>query len=266
MPRFFRLLPLVALAASASAQPLVGSAADRLAHAPVAVLPTSFELSAGPAPSAAPAALESEVTVPLVASEGGLIATVVDEPAPVEDPVQLRAARAPVRMELAQARRRVVLLPGVAAREPEPAEALVFESPSDAASTERVVYSRAVVVVGEGGRREVRYVDAKSSPLDVGASVGCGAGTLELGLRLRGVRSSPLRLGMQGEAVRAAQYLLCAAGYEVGTDGVFDRDVDRAVRQFQRDHNASGRGRQLSVDGAFGYRTRQALEAAVAAR
>ncbi len=249
------LLLLVALAATASAQPVAPRAS---AAGPVLITPASLDLPASPAAEAGPAG---------VSADGTLIAVVVDEPAPLEDPVQLRAAQAPVRMELAQTRRRVVLLPGVAGREPAPSSIPALEPSAELdASSARVVYSRALVVVGEGGRREVRYVDVRPSPLDLGATTGCGSGAVETGLRLRGVRATPLRLGMEGDAVRAVQQLLCVAGYDAGTDGVFDRGVDRAVRQFQQAHNESGRGRRLSVDGAFGPQTRRALEAAVAAR
>ncbi len=245
---------------------------------------TAVSYTAASVVTAAPAAEEADVanelaevpveTValanePVRRADETLIAVAVAEPALVEDAVQLRAVRAPVRMELSQTRRRVVLLPGVGAREPAAGPDLSREGPGEAGLSSLgadVAYARAVVVVGDGGRREVRYVDVRASPLDLGADAGCGAGAVATGLRLRGVRASALRLGMRGEAVRAAQQLLCAAGYGAGADGVFDRDVDQAVRRFQRDHNASGRGRRLSVDGALGYQTRQALEAAVAAR
>ena len=191
------------------------------------------------------------------------VGVVVDSPAPVEDPVQFDAPRAPVRMELAQARRRVVLLPGVGARDAEaaPPPAVTSDAPG------RVVYSRAVVVAGADGRREVRYLDARTVALDLGGVVGCdGAPLGSATLRLRGLRGSALRRGMRGDAVRVGQHLLCAAGHAVEATGVYDGATDRAVRAFQRAHNAAGRGRPLSVDGALGAKTRAALEAAVAAR
>jgi lysozyme family protein len=70
---------------------------------------------------------------------------------------------------------------------------------------------------------------------------------------------------VRGDAVEAAQQLLCVADDEAGMDGAFDAGPDRAVRDFQRDRDAPGRGRRLSVDGPVGYRTRQAVEAAIAA-
>ena len=270
-------LPLFLLAAFAvgtNAQTAASgpSSTDRLAIGSPVYLPTAVDLSAAPLADAPeqPAA-DADASVEVVDTSGdGLIAVPVAAPAPVEDPVQFRAPRAPVRMELSQTRRRVVLLPGVAAREPVATHAATFEAPSheplaaDAAS--HVVYSRAMVVVGEGGRREVRYVSPRGAALDLGADAGCGAGAVQIGLQLRGLRATALRRGMRGDAVRAMQSLLCAAGYEVDRDGVFDGALDGTVRQFQRDHNASGRGRPLSVDGAFGARTRQAVEAAIAAR
>ena len=260
MPRFTIVLSLALVAVSAHAQ-ADGPTSDRLAAAPVAYLPVSLD-----APTEAASVMASDAPAPAaVDADGSLVATPVDELAPVEDPVQLRAPRAPVRMELAQTRRRVVLLPGVASREPVPAPDATLPIAAPDSSGAHVIYSRAVVVVGEGGRREVRYVERRAAALDLGADVGCGENALEIGLRLRGVRSTPLRRGMRGDAVKAAQQLLCVAGYETGLDGEFDAETDRAVRDFQRDHNAAGRGRRLTVDGAFGYRTRQAVEAAIAA-
>lgn len=267
-----RTLLVLALAVSvaevsAQADPDAAPPSERVAYVPVALLPLSDVTPPGavvlppmvappPAPEAPPSA------VPEVVGDD-LIATVVEEPAPVEDSTQLRALRAPVRMELAQARRQVVLLPGVSQREPVPPSA---SAPVPEGSG-HVVYSRAIVVVGEGGRREVRYVDARPAALDLGAPTpGCGEGALDIGMRLRGVRATPLRLGMRGDAVRAVQHLLCAAGHATEADGVFDREMDRAVRDFQRFHNASGPAEVLAVDGAVGPRTRRALEIAIASR
>ena len=236
---------LVALAGCSVTQAMFGAPA-----------PPDDELAAAPV---APATLGGEA---LALVPVGLV---VDDPAPVEDPVQFAAPQAPVRMALPQTRRRVVLLPGVGERDagwtgetsPLPA--------SDVAG--RVVYSRAIVVVGADGRREVRYVDARSGPLDLGAVTGCdGAPIGAAPLRLRGLRETALRRGMSGDAVRVGQHLLCAAGHPVLATGVFDQATDQAVRAFQRAHNEAGRGRPLSVDGALGAKTRQALEAAIAAR
>ena len=205
-----------------------------------------------------PTALADGGDPPLVA-----VGLVVAEPAPVEDPVQFEAPQAPVRMALSQARRRVVLLPGVGERDASVPAAVPVSS--DAAG--RVVYSRAIVVVGDDGRREVRYVDSRPGPLDLGAVAGCDGSPIgSAPLRLRGLRATALRRGMRGEAVRVGQHLLCAAGYAVRATGVFDGETDRAVRAFQRAHNAAGRGRALSVDGALGTKTRQALEGAIATR
>lgn len=208
----------------------------------------------------APAAQATDEALPLVT-----VGLMVDEPAPVEDPVQFEAPRAPVRMALSQTRRRVVLLPGVGERDADaPAAAPTSTAPDDAG---RVVHSRAVVVVGADGQREVRYVDARPGPVDLGAVVGCdGAPVGAAPLRLRGLRASSLRRGMRGDAVRVGQHLLCAAGHPVPATGAFDGATDQAVRAFQRAHNAAGWGRPLSVDGVLGPKTRRALEAAVAAR
>lgn len=269
MPRLLALgLAALALVASADAQSTPPSD-DRLGPAPVLFLTAAYtsDAAADPLLHAAPSAVALEAapaldSQALVLASASLLASVVEEPVPVEDPVQFQAPRAPVRMELAQTRRRVVLLPGVSSREPspEPLPALEAAPESDASG---VVYSRAVVIVGPTGQREVRYVDARA-PLDLGAAPSCG--DLEVGLRLRGLRSSPLRRGMRGDAVRAAQQLLCAAGFEAGNDGVYDAEVVRAVRDLQAAHNEAGQGRRLAVDGVFGYRTRQATEAAIARR
>ena len=191
-------------------------------------------------------------------------ARVVEEPSVVEDPVQFRRGAPPVRMELLQTRRRVVLLPGVGEREARLAPSTrPTAAPADAGS--RVVTSRAAVLIGEEGQREVVYLSARPAALDLGAETGCGDGALETGRRLRGTRVTSLRLGMRGEAVRAAQTLLCLAGHDAGDDGIFDDEVDAAVRAFQQAYTASGQGR-LAVDGALGPRTRRALDATVQAR
>ena len=255
-PRTLLALALVAAAVDARAQtdaepPL---AYTQVMLAPVTLADVPFSTADVPVVEAL-----STPAPTLDAVDASLVADVVDEPAPVEDPVQLRMPRAPVRMELAQSRRRVVLLPGVS-RAPE----VTTERLAVPAAVGHVTYSRAVVVVSEGGAREVRYVDAGAPALDLGAPTGCGVDALETGLRLRGLRATPLRLGMRGDAVWAAQQLLCVVGQDVTVNGVYDAEMDRAVRNFQRAHSVNGR--PLAVDGAFGKNTRRALDAAVAER
>lgn len=199
------------------------------------------------------------------------VGLVIDEPSAIEDPVQFRAPRAPVRVALLQTRRRVELLPGVGERDArwaattESAPLVVAASVGEPAS--RVNYSRAVVVLGAGGEREVRYVESRPGTLDLGTVVvGCeGEPVGSSALQLRGLRQTALRRGMRGDAVLAGQHLLCAAGHAVSATGVFDPATERAVRAFQQAHNAAGRGERLSVDGALGAKTRQALDAAIAA-
>jgi GH24 family phage-related lysozyme (muramidase) len=75
--------------------------------------------------------------------------------------------------------------------------------------------------------------------------------------------SPTLQKGSQGDAVRALQQALLAAGFDPhGTDGVFGPGTDAAVRAFQGNHG-------LSVDGVVGPATLAALNlngsAAVAA-
>lgn len=70
--------------------------------------------------------------------------------------------------------------------------------------------------------------------------------------------SLALKKGSRGEAVRALQERLAAAGQEAKADGVFGKDTRQAVRAFQE---AEG----LEVDGVVGRETAAALEAAGAA-
>jgi len=58
---------------------------------------------------------------------------------------------------------------------------------------------------------------------------------------------------MQGEDVRQVQEALIAAGINVSADGVFGKDTDRAVRQFQEQKG-------LTADGVVGAQTRKELE------
>jgi lysozyme len=57
---------------------------------------------------------------------------------------------------------------------------------------------------------------------------------------------------MQGEDVRQVQEALIAAGINVSADGVFGKDADRALRQFQQQKG-------LTADGVVGAETRKAL-------
>ena len=252
---------------------LLGVAGKRLEPLPLALttvetliadvsLVTPASAFVPPAAPAAPAVAAPAVEGPAVEAVASptFQARVVEEPALVEDPVQFRRGAPPVRMELVQSRRQVVLLPGVAAREAQEAPTARPEAaPLDGQS--RVVTSRAAVLIGEGGRREVVYLSARPAALDLGAETDCGPGALESGRRLRGTGVTSLRRGMRGDAVEAAQTLLCLAGYpEAGEAGVFDAGMDAAVRAFQADHDG------LAVDGALGPRTRRALDAAVQAR
>lgn len=58
---------------------------------------------------------------------------------------------------------------------------------------------------------------------------------------------------LQGDDVRAIQNALVRAGLNVGVDGVFGTDTERAIQQFQEQHD-------LTVDGIVGPATRAALE------
>ncbi|MBL8601388.1 MAG: peptidoglycan-binding protein [Myxococcales bacterium] len=59
--------------------------------------------------------------------------------------------------------------------------------------------------------------------------------------------------GAEGDAVSFLQETLVAAGYELDVDGIFGRDTERAVRDFQSNHG-------LDVDGIVGDNTWAALE------
>jgi hypothetical protein len=65
----------------------------------------------------------------------------------------------------------------------------------------------------------------------------------------------PLRDGMTGEDVRALQQALLRKGYRVDIDGAFGPRTERAVMDYQRDH-------QMKVDGLAGPLTLAALNAA----
>jgi peptidoglycan hydrolase-like protein with peptidoglycan-binding domain len=57
---------------------------------------------------------------------------------------------------------------------------------------------------------------------------------------------------MQGEDVRQVQEAPIAAGINVSADGVFGKDTDNAVRQFQQQ-------KWLTADGVVGVQTRKEL-------
>ena len=260
-----RLLPALALAAFAvDAQAQAAQPAVDPPYVQVALLPSSplsYFPSALPEVATTDAPTDGEALAPEVVGDG-LVTAIVEEPAPVEDPVQFRMPRAPVRMELAQSRRRVVLLPGVGQREAEAFPASVPE----AVTIGHVTYSRATVLVREGGAREVVFLDGAAPTIDLGAVTGCDGKPFETALALRGLRATPLRRGMRGDAVRAAQDLLCAAGETVDPNGIFDTVMDAAVRSFQRGYNERDLGPALVVDGALGPKTRKALDVSIAAR
>ena len=275
MPRLLLALALAGLAVDAQAQ--AAPPAVEPPYVQVTLLPSSplssLALLAGEpgaqavrapserAPAADSADVADRAVVPEVIGDG-LVTAVVEAPAPVEDPVQFRMPRAPVRMELAQSRRRVVLLPGVGER-----EAAAFPaSVPEAVTVGHVTYSRATVLVREGGAREVVFLDGATPTIDLGAVTGCDGRPFETALALRGLRATPLRRGMRGDAVRAAQDLLCAAGEPTEANGLFDARMDAAVRGFQRRYNERQLGPALAVDGALGPKTRKALDVAIAAR
>lgn len=58
---------------------------------------------------------------------------------------------------------------------------------------------------------------------------------------------------MQGDDVKALQQALVKAGISVGTDGVFGKGTEAAVKQFQQNHS-------LTADGIVGPATRSALD------
>jgi uncharacterized protein (TIGR02594 family) len=72
------------------------------------------------------------------------------------------------------------------------------------------------------------------------------------------VKSKPIKLGAQGNAVRQLQAMLAQLGYSLKGDGYFGGATDTAVADFQKLHG-------LSADGIVGVRTAAAIDTAVAA-
>ena len=72
------------------------------------------------------------------------------------------------------------------------------------------------------------------------------------------VKSSPLKLGSQGDTVRQLQTMLAQLGYPLKGTGYFGGATDTAVTDFQKQHG-------LSVDGVVGHQTARALDQAVTA-
>lgn len=70
------------------------------------------------------------------------------------------------------------------------------------------------------------------------------------------VRSSPIRLGAQNDAVRQLQRALAQLGYSLKETGYFGGATDTAVVDFQKRHG-------LTADGIVGAQTAAALEKAV---
>ena len=77
-----------------------------------------------------------------------------------------------------------------------------------------------------------------------------------------------IRKGNKGELVRKLQKMLQELGYSLGicgVDGDFGVATEKAVREFQKDHDGPD-GRALAMDGVCGPATWAALEAAVKAK
>lgn len=65
-----------------------------------------------------------------------------------------------------------------------------------------------------------------------------------------------LRNGDRGDTVKIMQTMLNAIGYSCGTaDGIFGKNTETALIQFQKDHN-------LDADGIYGKKSKAALESA----
>ena len=181
--------------------------------------------------------------------------------------------------------RRVVLLPGVSkAIEPERAAASPAQwqrvsqggvpSPPELSDVQRdpsLNNAEAFVTVGVAGERTVTFRERPvvattygvgTSGRRAGSACAASAGGAVLDeAALRGLRVTPLRYGMKGQAVRAAQLLLCTAGYDLEVDGIYGGWTVAVVKGFQRNHNASNPPYRLRVDGKIGTDTRKALEA-----
>ena len=76
------------------------------------------------------------------------------------------------------------------------------------------------------------------------------------------VQKPTIRRGDRGEYVKICQEELLALGYDVGktgADGIFGKNTEAAVKQFQREHNDMD-GNPLKVDGIVGQKTWGALD------
>ena len=175
--------------------------------------------------------------------------------------------------------RRVVLLPGVSEREasegvtsgPARWQEVGREAAPDVRRDPASNNAEAFVRVGLSGERTVTFRERPvvataygvgTSGRRTGSACAASAGGVVLDeAALRGLRTTPLRYGMRGPAVRAAQLLLCAAGYDLEVDGLYGGWTVAVVKGFQRNYNASDPPYRLRVDGKIGQDTRQALEA-----
>ena len=75
-----------------------------------------------------------------------------------------------------------------------------------------------------------------------------------------------IKRGSKGPYVKECQIDLMKLGYDVGksgSDGIFGKNTEKAVRAFQKTHKDEN-GKKLAVDGIVGDRTWAALDAAVA--
>ena len=82
------------------------------------------------------------------------------------------------------------------------------------------------------------------------------------------VTKPTIRKGDRGPYVLLCQEDLITLGYDVGktgADGIFGKNTEAAVRNFQRDHDDPD-GRALKIDGVVGPKTWGAIDAALAAK
>ncbi len=64
----------------------------------------------------------------------------------------------------------------------------------------------------------------------------------------------PLRLGSSGAIVLMIQKTLNSIGYEVESNGIFDKKMDNVVRSFQKD------SKKLPLDGVIGVDTMEEID------